>query len=55
VEEAQTELKQCKQETNTANREITILKKEQAQLQATLNRYRKMVQDMSADHYQLSK
>ena len=51
VEDAQSELKQFKQETNTANREITILKKEQAHLQATLKRYRKMVQEMSVDQY----
>lgn len=52
VEDAQSELKQLKQETNTANREITILKKEQTHLQATLKRYRKMVQEMSAEQYQ---
>lgn len=52
VEDAQSELKQCKQESNTTNREINILRKEQAQLQATLKRYRKMVQEMSAEHYQ---
>jgi paraquat-inducible protein B len=51
VEDAQSELKQWKVETNTANREITILKKEQAQLEATLKRYRKMVQEMSSEHY----
>lgn len=51
VEDAQTELKQWKQETNVANHEINALKKEHLQLQATLKRYRKMVQEMSAEQY----
>lgn len=51
VEDAQAELSQWKQETNSANREITLLKKEQAQLQATLKRNWKMVQEMSSEHY----
>lgn len=51
VEDAQSKLKLCKQETNLANREIVILRKEQAQLQATLKRYRKMVQEMSHEMY----
>ena len=51
VEDAQTELKQWKQEANTTNREITLLKKEQAQLQATLKRYWKLVQGISTEKY----
>jgi septation ring formation regulator EzrA len=43
VENAQTELKQCKQEQNNAHREMALLKKENTQLQATLKRYRKQL------------
>ena len=49
VESAQTELKQCKQEQNSAQREMTTLKKENQQLNATIKRYRKMLQDMSKE------
>jgi septal ring factor EnvC (AmiA/AmiB activator) len=41
VENAQTELKACKQEQNNASREMTLLKRENQQLNATLKRYRK--------------
>ena len=47
VESAQTELKHCKQATNSANREIVSLRKENGQLQATLKRYRKMVRELN--------
>ena len=49
VEDAQSEFQQSKQETNSAQREISILKKEQSQLQATLKRYRNTVQEMSPE------
>lgn len=50
VEHAQKELKQCKQEQNNANREFTSLKKENAQLHATLKRYRLQLQDLSTSY-----
>lgn len=40
VEKAQSELKSCKQEQNTAQREMDRLRKENAGLAATLKRYR---------------
>lgn len=46
VEHAQTELKACKQEQNTAQREMALLKRENQQLNATLKRYRKQLQEM---------
>jgi len=39
----QHELKSCKQEQNNAQREYTTLKKENAQLNATLKRYRRQL------------
>ena len=47
VEQAQQQLKTCKQEQNTANFEYQQLKKENQQLNATLKRYRKLLQDLT--------
>lgn len=47
VEQAQSELKSCKQEQNTAQRDMDKLRKENAGLGATLKRYRQMLQDLT--------
>lgn len=52
VEQAQQELKTCKQEQNSANFEYQQLKKENQQLNATLKRYRKLLQDLTNESSQ---
>ena len=47
VENAQHELKSCKMEQNNAQREFNVLRKENAQLHATLKRYRIQLQELS--------
>lgn len=47
VERAQVELKSCKQEQNTAHRNMTYLKKENAVLGTTLKRQRQTLQDLT--------
>ena len=49
VEQAQQELKTCKQEQNSANFEQQKLKKENQQLNATLKRYRRLLQDLTQE------
>ena len=47
VETAQLELKNTKQEQNSVQRQYAVLKKENTQLQATLKRYRRQLQELS--------
>ena len=50
VETAQIELKECKKEQNTAQIEYAKLKRDNLNLTATLNRYRKTLQGLTQNN-----